>query len=258
MLKQNTDREWQKFGKTDPYFGVIANQTYQTNYLSQEKKEAFFKTGYDYFSHILANIREHLDVNYTPKQALDFGCGVGRLVIPIAEVAELVTGVDVSESMLKEARKNCEEKGIKNVCFLNSDDHLSLLKGKYDFIHSFIVFQHLPTSRGEEILKTLTEHLETEGCCVVHFTYARDNAKKQSSLIQLTALLKKHMPFAKNLINFIKGRNFDYPDMQMNFYNLNKLFFLIQKQYIKDLYVEYTDHGGYLGILVYFKKPKST
>ncbi len=81
-------------------------------------------------------------------RALDFGCGVGRLVIPLSKIAESVTGVDVSESMLNEAISNCDNQNVNNANFIKADDNLSMLSGKYDFIHSYIVFQHIPTKRA--------------------------------------------------------------------------------------------------------------
>lgn len=44
--------------------------------------------------------------------------------------------------------------------------------------------------------------------------------------------------------------------MQMNTYDLNRLFLVIQKVKALDCYVEFTDHGGHLRIAVYFKQPK--
>ena len=46
------------------------------------------------------------------------------------------------------------------------------------------------------------------------------------------------------------------PEMQMNPYNVNELLFFIQSQDIRNLYVEFTDHGGELGVFLYFQKPK--
>ena len=95
--------------------------------------------------------KRHLDPSFSPKSVLDFGCGTGRLVIPLAEIADYVLGLDVSESMLWEARKNCKAHALNNVQLLKSDDTLSCLDGCFDFIHSFIVFQHIPVKRGIRI-----------------------------------------------------------------------------------------------------------
>jgi len=257
MFHYNTDLEWQKFGDRDPYFAVLTDKSYQTHNLNEQTKEEFFQTGYHYVFHILTKIREHLNPHYIPRQALDFGCGVGRLVIPLAEIAASVTGVDISEAMLHEARKNCQERRINNVCFLTSDDNLSLLPYQYDFIHSFIVFQHLPVKRGEYLFQRLIDHLADEGIAVIHFTYARDQMSYKRKLFFLISQIKKYIPFAKRGINLIRGRNIFAPDMQMNVYNLNYLFYIIQKNHIQNCYIEYTNHGGELGVLIYFQKPKT-
>ena len=251
MFNSDTDREWEEFGKNDAYYGVITDDKYLMSNLTGENKEEFFETGFIYLDSVLGKIQKHIEPDYKIMKALDFGCGVGRLIIPLAELAENVIGVDVSGSMLNEAKNNCEARSIKNVTLVKSDDSLSLLNDKYDFIHSFIVFQHIPVQRGERIFENLIALLEDGGVCVVHFTYA-----KSKKIKKLVPLIKNYIPLAKNFINLIKRRNIFAPQMQMNTYDLNRLFFIMQKSNVCEFYVEYTDHGGELGIMVYFKKPQ--
>lgn len=248
MFDSNTDREWEKWGNNDPYFGVFTDDKYKKSNLTDENKKEFIRSGYDYIDNVIEKLK-HIDPTYTIKKALDFGCGVGRLVIPLAEVAEHVTGVDVSESMLNEAQKNCETLSIKNVTFLKSDDNLSLLNGKYDFINSYNVFQHIPIKRGECIFENLLAYLENDGFCVVHFTYA--NVSKIKKIIRL---IKTYIPLGRNFINVIKGRKFFATEMQMDNYDINKLLFMMQKNNVHEFYAEYLDHGGWLGIILYFRK----
>lgn len=251
MLGDDTDREWEKFGKNDPYFGVLSDEKFRESNLTEDIKAEFFRSGFAYIDDVLAKIKQHVDADFTPNKALDFGCGVGRLVIPLANVAREVTGVDVSDSMLQEARKNCEVRSISNATFIQSDDELSGLRGHYDFIHSFIVFQHIPVSRGEKIFKSLILHLESEGVCVLHFTYAQPNASRG-----LIPLVKKYVPFVRVGANFFRRRKLFGPEMQMHAYDLNHLFFEIQKANVVNCYAEFTNHGGWLGVIVYFQKPK--
>lgn len=246
----NTDREWEKFGKDDPYYGVVSHAKYAKGNLSEEHKADFFNSGRVYIESVLEKIRARFDPDFTIKRAIDFGCGVGRLVLPLSAVANEVTGVDVSASMLDEARKNCDANNIRNVVLVKSDDTLSQLKGKYDFIHSFIVFQHIPAARGEVIFDKLLEHLESNGVCVVHFTYAKADRVKE-----YVKLVKEYVPLAANVINVVRGRKFFAPQMQMNSYNLNRLMAAIQKANVGECYTEFTNHGGELGVILYFRKP---
>jgi SAM-dependent methyltransferase len=251
MFKSNTDKEWDKCGKDDPYFGVIAIGKYRKSNLTDENKNEFFRSGYDYIDKVLNNIRKHIDPNYAIKKGLDFGCGVGRLVIPLAEVSEHVTGVDVSDSMLNEAINNCKTLSINNVSFYKSDDNLSLLTGKYDFINSFIVFQHIPAKRGERIFKNLLPYLENGGVCVVHFTYATGKSIK---INKIARFIKTYIPLGRRFVNVIKGRSFYSADTEMNKYDINKLLSIMQNNGIYDFYAEYTYDVGWLGITFYFRK----
>ena len=246
----NSDKEWEKFGKDDPYFGVITHDKYHKSNLTDESKEEFFESGSNYVDEVIEKVRQRIDPNFTLKRALDFGCGVGRLVIPLAKIAEEVTGVDVSDSMLNEAKKNCETRSIKNAVFSKSDDSLSFLDGKYNFIHSFIVFQHIPVKRGERIFENLISRLDNEGVCVVHFTYVPEyNSTKIFSFI------KRFVPLSGNFMNLIKGRKFFAPQMQMNAYELNQLLLTIHNTNVRSCYAEFTNHGGMRGIVLYFQKP---
>ena len=196
MFYQNTDKEWETFGKIDPYFGVLAQDKYQQANLTEMSKADFFKSGYDYLDNILRNVRKYITPDFVPRKAMDFGCGVGRLVIPLAEVAEHVVGVDVSDSMLREAKRNCSSRSLKNVSLLKSDDELSMIEDEYDFIHSYIVFQHIPVKRGERIFRNLLEHLAAGGVGVIHFTFATLN-----KVNRLIIWAKSYIPLVKNLTN---------------------------------------------------------
>lgn len=248
MFNSNTDKEWEKFGRHDPYFGVLTDDRFRVTNLSDDNRKAFFASGQEYIDRLMDNVRRHVAQDFHLDRALDFGCGVGRLVIPLARIAGEVTGVDVSDAMLAEAKKNCEALSLTNVVLAKSDDNLSAIRGDYDLIHSFIVFQHIMPARGLEIFQKLMAHLRAGGVGVVHFTYASEHQRRWVSL------LKRFIPLARNVSNLIKGRRFFAPQMQMNSYDLNTLLLKIQKAGVASSYLEFTDHGGEFGVIVYFRK----
>ena len=249
MFQSNTDQEWEKFGEQNPYFGVLAEQKFQESSLSSETKQEFFQSGSDHINQVLQNIKQYINPHFTLKRALDFGCGVGRLVIPLAQIADSVTGVDVSQAMLREARSNCDAQGIKNALLIKSNDHLTSLDGKYNLVHSYIVFQHIPVNRGELIFTKLLDHLAEDGVGVIHFTYGRER-----QLQTLKQLLKDRLPWAENMLNLFKGKGFFAPQMKMHTYDLNQIFSILQKSKIKNVHHEFTNHGGYLGVVLYFSR----
>src|SRR5689334_22910596 len=96
----DTDADWESWGKRDPYFGVISDDKYRQTKLTQAEKFEFFQSGGGHVQHVLDICRTYVYKDYAPKSALDFGCGVGRVTIPLARVVECVVGLDVADSML--------------------------------------------------------------------------------------------------------------------------------------------------------------
>jgi SAM-dependent methyltransferase len=253
----NTDIEWEKWGKKDPYFATLVHEMFRSKNLTDKAKLEFFQSGRHWISYVLKVSRDHLDHDFSPKSALDFGCGPGRIVIPLAGIAEHVVGLDVSDSMLKEAHKNCEEYSVKNVTLLRSDDNLSALDGLFfDFIHSVIVFQHIPVERGRHIFVNLLNHLAEGGIGAIQFIYSKSEYDKSYGVPPVMNLKQRFIRQVLLVGSRINLKKLE-PEMQMNPYNTNELMFLMQKAGIRDFHVEFTDHGGYLGIILYFQKPKS-
>ena len=77
-------------------------------------------------------------------KALEIGCGIGRILIPMAGIFGEVIGIDISNEMVKLGKEKISD--IKNCNILeNSGSDLSFLEDNYfDFCYSFIVFQHIP------------------------------------------------------------------------------------------------------------------
>ncbi|MBD2437587.1 class I SAM-dependent methyltransferase [Nostoc sp. FACHB-110] len=249
-MVENTDKAWNRYGELDPYFGVLSSDKYQSKNLNEDSYREFFQSGINDFNSVIATVQKHIDPHFQPRYALEFGCGVGRILIPLAKSSIHVVGLDVSESMLAEARKNCQLNKLQNVELLKSDDSLTAIAGrKFNFIYSFIVFQHISPRRGEAIMANIIKHLESNGVGVLHFTYHQEVSKLQKT----REWIKKYIPFAHNLINLIKCKDFNYPLMLMNQYDLNRLFLRLHKSNIHNIYVEMSNHGGHLGVILYFQ-----
>jgi ubiquinone/menaquinone biosynthesis C-methylase UbiE len=247
----NTDKDWEFYGKSNPYFGVVSHEEFRTKNLSEQAFTKFFDTGKEHIEFILNLVKEHIAPDFKPSRALDFGCGVGRLVIPLSSACSSIVGIDVSDSMLQEARKNAQRMGITNVDFIKGDDTLSGVSGTFNLVHSYIVFQHIPCDRGEILFQRLIDLLEDGGIGVLHFTY-NDNL----SFLQKTKLrILKTVPFAAKFANILKKRPANEPLMQMNEYNLNTLLSILQKSGCKSPYLHFTRHSGHFdGVILCFQK----
>jgi 2-polyprenyl-3-methyl-5-hydroxy-6-metoxy-1,4-benzoquinol methylase len=252
MRLNKADRDWENFAKISPYYGVIISEGYKTENLTDERIADFFTTGEKFIETILDDINQHLDGEFQPVRCLDFGCGVGRLTVPLAMRFPQVVGMDISETMLAEARANSRRFGLDNVEFVQSDDALTRVKGTFDLINSYIVMQHISRRRGEIILRRMIELLNENGIAALQFTY-----EKQESLAQrIKSWVHARVPFAHNFINLAKGRKFDFPYTQINRYDLNRLMRILQHNGCEHAYLRFTNHEGLLGMVLMFQKKR--
>src|SRR5882762_1792622 len=105
MLRNDSNSDWERFGRDEPYFGVLLDEKFRLRNLTPQALEEFFASGEAHVERVFRTIVRHLDPDFAPATALEFGCGVGRVLVPLARRCPSVVGVDVSASMLAEARR---------------------------------------------------------------------------------------------------------------------------------------------------------
>ena len=167
----NTDDTWKRVGSENPFFGVLTDKKYKGKELSQELLEEFYKTGEDMVAHV-QNRMKTLFPSFAPENltALDFGCGVGRLLLPIAKRTSKAIGVDVSPGMLEQADRAVQNAGLRNVELVLSDAQVTRVKGPVNWINSLIVFQHIPLENGYKLFDSLLSKLASPSYISVQFT----------------------------------------------------------------------------------------
>lgn len=243
-----TDAAWEQWGRRDPYFGVITHPKYRRTEMTAADLQEFFDSGQGHVDYVLHTIRRHLDPTFAPKAILDFGCGVGRLLVPFASLAPDVVGLDVSPGMLLEARRNCEQRGLHSVRLLVSNDELNTLSDTFDLIHAFIVFQHIPIERGRDIFGRLLRHLRPGGVAAIHLTYSKKLFAATFGVAPVQPVTSGRKPRAPTTPDAD-------PEIQMNSYNLNEILFLMQTFQVRSFHVDFTDHGGEFGVFLFFQSP---
>ena len=141
-------QQWEALGTDDPYWAVLTDPGKKHG--GWDKAE-FFKTGDGEIRRVLKTLKR-LGIEPGLGQALDYGCGVGRLSRALSTRFEHVIGVDIAESMLAEAR--AEHVGIANIEFVrNSGDSLAAIAdGSIDFLYSNIVLQHAPRTSQRRLI----------------------------------------------------------------------------------------------------------
>jgi SAM-dependent methyltransferase len=188
---------------------------------------------------------------FSPRRALDFGCGVGRLMAPLGLRAESIVGVDISPAMLDLARARCAEVAVRDASFVLSDETLSRVEGQFDFVHSFIVFQHVPPRLGYRLLDAILARLEPGGAAALHFTYAR----RAPWVRKLVHRLRRGSQLVNMAVNVMQGVPLRFPMMPMYEYDRARLLATVHRIGAREVLQHETDHGGHLGVLLVFRRP---
>jgi SAM-dependent methyltransferase len=249
-LGNDPDRDWQTWAEIDPYFGVLSDPKYLNANLNDDSLQEFFASGERHVAHVYSVIRASIQPDFHPVQVLDFGCGVGRLIAPFAERSQTVVGIDVSPAMLEHARENCKKFNVASARLINVSELDSLEPASFDLVHSFIVFQHIPVARGELILRKLITLIAEGGVGAIHVTYSNTH----SALRRGVSTLRRSFNLAHGLLNLVQGRRFSTPLVQMNSYSMNRIFNILIDGRCSNLHVEFSNHGGIYGAMIYFEK----
>jgi SAM-dependent methyltransferase len=252
-VDMNTDEAWEEWGRRDPYFGVITHPKYRRREMKEASKHEFFESGKWHVEYVMKTIHDHIDPDFKPDSVLDFGCGVGRTLVSFAQIASRAVGLDVSISMLDEAGINCRERGLSNVSLLRSDDTLSKLAQPFDLIHSSIVFQHIPSARGRAIFRTLLTRFAPRGIGAIQFLYAKSRYRETYGTAPTVIARSPRFAFWRAKPQAPALPSGSDPEIQMNPYSLNDIMFLVHEAGAQRLYVDFTDHGGELGLFVFFQ-----
>lgn len=240
-------RSWEHWGECDPYFAVLAHPWYRRAELSAETSTEFFAEGERDIAHIF-DVLKQWNPDFSPTSALDYGCGVARLLIPLAERCPGVTGVDVSHSMLAEARKNLESRGL-SARLLDTQELKQLPSSSFDFVNSLIVLQHIPAREGEKIFLRLIELLRPGGMASIHFTFSHHAARWRRACSWMRKNTPIHYP-----LNLLQGKSWSEPRFEMHYYSLNRMFTLLFSLGIRKVYSEMGWQGDKRGIQLFFAK----
>lgn len=242
LLKdRDTDRDWRELGASDPYWGVISQPRFHRANLTSEGLDDFYLSGRQQIDAVAKDLA-WLTGKPPSGRALDFGCGVGRLAEAMTRYAQRVTGYDISPGMLELARARGGRATYVD----------ELPDGPFDWINSFIVFQHIPPARGLDLMRRLTARLAPGGVVSLHVTIWRDP--------ELQA-----WPEERGLRRLLQGprqwlwaRRLPVGQILMYDYDLSQVIRILNEAGIVDLRLMSTDHGGHHGVVILGRKAAPT
>ena len=161
MNVEDLKSTWEQLGADDPLWAVLTDPTRKGNRWAVDE---FMATGRQWIDRISAQL-DSLGLRLGT-HVLDFGCGVGRLSLALAERVDRVTGIDIAESMVERARE--VNRYPDRVDFHHYDGRLLPFDdASFDSVVSIIVIQHAPPPVQIAALVELQRVLRPGGVMVV-------------------------------------------------------------------------------------------
>jgi len=148
-------QDWDRRAKHHTRFW-IATEDY-------ENEEVFAESGQQTAKALLAALGPYYRETWT---GLDIGCGIGRVLKPLARHFRQLFGVDVSAEMILKSKAWLQE--TPNVTtFETSGVDLSFFPNRhFDFVYSYVAFQHMPRPVFNRYLEEINRVLKHQGLLV--------------------------------------------------------------------------------------------
>ncbi len=135
--------------------------------LTPSREHEFFSGGDRAIGWMFESIDASLLPGFAPMSALGYGCGVGRLLWPLASRVGSATGVDRSPAMLTIARDDAQRRGVTNVDYLTPAE-LAPSATRYDLVVCYHVLQRLDVETGLSLVADLADRIAPNGIGVFH------------------------------------------------------------------------------------------
>jgi SAM-dependent methyltransferase len=162
MALEDLREVWEDWAREDPMWAILSVPGKTDRRWNPEE---FFSTGRDEIRDVMATLTAK-GIQVKTGRCLDFGCGVGRLTQGLAEFFSNCDGVDISPTMVEQARRWNK---FPDRCHYHNNDRpdLSIFGDKsFDFIYSNIVLQHIEPEISQGYIREFVRLLSDDGLAV--------------------------------------------------------------------------------------------
>lgn len=238
----------------EPYFTVLTDPRFLRANLTEDVRCEFFAGGEALVDFMWRTIQLRLSPDFGPTAILEYGCGAGRLAIPLARRAArragMVTAVDRSPEMLRTARLEAESQGVPNIVFCEPDE-LFAQTNRFDFLVCYLVLQRMPPRDGLALVRRLIERIVPGGIGVFQFPYRIE----ASALVSGSRWLREHVPGANALANTLRGRAGSQPFTPTHTYRTEDVLKIFDATDAPAAYLTLEDHGDVASVMIFVESP---
>lgn len=195
------DRDWDRFAAREPYFAVITDPRFLRANLTAENERQFFASGESLVAWMLDVIDAALAPQFAPMSTLEYGCGVGRLALPLAQRPGSVVAADRSPAMLDAARAQAAQRGLDHIAF-QSTDALFAAPRTFDLVICYHVLQRLPRQEGLALLRRLEGCIGADGIGVFQWCCR----SREPMVVRGSRWVRERVPGANSVANRLRRK----------------------------------------------------
>jgi SAM-dependent methyltransferase len=172
-LRDRVREAWTHMGATRPHHSVLSGDSYLPQNINQKAIESFMASGSRETSIIKSTLERHGFGLAHSKTCVEYGCGLGRVTIPIAKMFKKVDAYDISPTHLTSAKAYAMDANACSIEFHLISAETTKPLEECDFFYSRIVFQHNPPPIIRELVATSLKCLRAGGIAIFQVpTYA--------------------------------------------------------------------------------------
>jgi 2-polyprenyl-3-methyl-5-hydroxy-6-metoxy-1,4-benzoquinol methylase len=238
---------WEEYARSDPFWSIAGFDKYRVGQMDDNARDEFFRSGREHVEEMWQVFESRIGRGFCPSTSIDYGCGVGRILFPLAERSANAVGVDISQGMLDGVRANSPSGLRDKIRLQTSDEFLTAGADRYDLVHSYIVMQHIESRTGYEIIRRLVERLNERGLGMLHVTYQAT----AGALRRVASRVYRDVPAAYRLRTIFDREAGPY--IPMYEYNLKTVEYILSENACEIFARRETDHG-HLGTMFFFQK----
>jgi SAM-dependent methyltransferase len=153
-----SEKKWEKYAKEDALFYIWPPYAGDESY--------FWEGGKRDAAEIFKEVQDLISGSST---AIEIGCGVGRLLIPMCSHFQRCIGVDIARPMLDKLLESAERFGVRQQV---AAFHVSepWHRESADFVYSFLVLQHIADWRViVDYVQRISACLREQGVAFLQF-----------------------------------------------------------------------------------------
>jgi SAM-dependent methyltransferase len=236
---QTPGAAFDEFAAREPYFAVVTAPQYLRANLTPTHEREFFESGEVFVDRMFGVIEAGLVPKFAPVSMLEYGCGLGRLAIPLSHRPGSLTAVDRSPVMLALAKQEADRRGAGHIVF-QTPAAFAATPHKFDLFVCYHVLQRLPRRQGLALLAALVDRISPNGVGV--FQWPLNTGA--SIGVEVTRWARERVPGVNGILNRMRGKPTRDPFIPTHAYALDEVLPIVNAAGCRDTHVVFEHAEG--------------